>query len=228
MTWREQAFKTKGEIRASTDWAGRLRAAASAAPSVAIGCLVAFVAIVAVQHVASGLDPLRHMVSEYANGSAGPLMVVGFALWAASLALAAVGVLGSTLGPRWRAALAVLLGIACLGAVVTASFATQTVAGRLPPGVEWAARGELHDAGSGLLILAVLAAALVTCFAPVSTRLRRLTVALLAAAVVLDVGLLLVGESVGGLRQRLLLAIGCAWQLGLLVWIVRRRRAETR
>jgi hypothetical protein len=54
-----------------------------------------------------------------------------------------------------------------------------------------------------------------------SGAFKRWTLAVVVFAVATDIGLLLVGASVGGIRQRLLVAAGCAWQASL-VWVQAR------
>lgn len=105
-----------------------------------------------------------------------------------------------------------LLLAAAAGVVVLSVFDTQTTAGRLPVGVRLAASGRLHDAGSGLTSVALWLAAICTALAKGMPRwLRRVSVAVAGLAVVADVGLLLIGPSVGGMRQRLLIATACVW-----------------
>lgn len=184
------------------------------AEAVAFGCLLAFVLTVGLEHLLEpSLDPLRHQVSEYANSPSGALMVLGFVLWAASLAATALLV-----ERRWRdRLLAVALSLAALGIAIAAAFATETVGGELPPGAELTTTGKLHDLGSGLASLALIGAAIIVGLrrsAPLP--LRKATIWLLLASLILSLALLLIGPSVGGLRQRLLLLVGCAWQLLLL------------
>ncbi len=183
-----------------------------------------FLAAVLLEHVLTpSLSPARHTISEYANAGTGAIMTVGFAAWAASLA--ATGAWAWL--DRRRRLLALLLALAALGMVLAACFPTQTVAGSLPPGVMRTATGRLHDLGSGLTSLALLVGALVSALQSWPPRRFRLSSAIVvAAAVLVDVVLLAVGPDVGGIRQRLLVAMGCAWQL-LLVRVlavgVRRR-----
>jgi hypothetical protein len=183
-----------------------------------VGGLVTFGSIVVLQHALQpSLSPRTHEVSEYVNGDPGWLMAVGFISWSTSLA-ASAALAAADRGPRQRAVLArsrvVLLGIAAAGILITASFATQTSAGNLPPGVELGLGGRLHDLGSGVATLALVAAAV----ASVANRdgsqaYRRRTAAILVVAFASDLALLAVGPSVGGIRQRVLLACGALWQL---------------
>jgi hypothetical protein len=102
------------------------------------------------------------------------------------------------------------LSVACLALLITASFATQTSAGVLPPGVHRSVSGRLHDLGSGALSVALFGAVALSALR--LRTLRTLSVALLVCAVVSDLALLAIGPEVGGLRQRALVALGCCWQ----------------
>lgn len=180
----------------------------------AAGALGAFAAIVLVEHLLTpSLDPLEHQISEYAHAGTGPLMTLGFVLWAVSLLASAILV-----ERRWgNQLLATLLIAASLGMAVTTIFPTQTSAGELPPGMELTTTGKLHNLGSGLASLALVAGAGAVALSPDSDgRLRRDTIVLLAAGLLLSVVLLSIGPSVGGLRQRLLLSIALWWQILLL------------
>ena len=184
------------------------------AEAVAFGCLFAFALILGLEHLLEpSLEPLRHQVSEYANSPSGALMEFGFALWAASLAATAL-LVERRLRDRLLTA---ALSLAALGIAIAAAFATETVAGELPPGTELTATGRLHDLGSGLASLALVGGAIVVGIRrKTPLPLRRTTISLLIAALIISLALLVIGPSVGGLRQRLLLLIGCAWQLLLL------------
>jgi hypothetical protein len=187
---------------------------------VAVWSLLLFVAIVGVEHVlVPGLDPARHMVSEYTNARAGWLMVAGFLAWAASLAATATLATSAVRSSRRRlvhTVVAAVLFIAAAGMLVTASFATQTSAGVLPPGVRLSMSGRLHDLGSGLTTLALFAAVIASLRAiPTPTyRVQALVIVLVAG--VSDAALLAVGPSVGGIRERILILCGCGWQLAFL------------
>jgi hypothetical protein len=163
----------------------------------------AFTLAVLAEHVLEpGLDPARNMVSEYANRPSGLVMTIGFGAWAASLAATALLVGGRT--PL------VSLWIAVGAVVLLAGFHTQTVAGRLPAGVRWHLDGRLHDIGSGVLTAALFAGAALT------ARRRPAIAALLVVALIVQVSLLVVGPSVGGVRQRCLLALALVWQIMIL------------
>jgi hypothetical protein len=184
------------------------------AEALAVGGLLAFALTVGLEHVLEpALNPLRHQVSEYANSPSGAVMVLGFALWAISLSATAFLV-----GRRWRdLPLSLALALAGLGIAIAALFATETVAGELPPGAALTTTGKLHDLGSGLAALALIGGALIVAFrARAPVPLRKATLWLLPASLILSLALLLTDPSVGGLRQRLLLLVGCVWQLMLL------------
>jgi hypothetical protein len=180
-----------------------------------------FVGLVALEHaLVPQLSPATHMVSEYANSRDGALMVVAFLAWAAALGLTA-GVVGAGAAgsehPLARRSVVALLAVAAAGILVTACFNTQTSAGALPPGVRLGTAGRLHDAGSGLAMVALASAAFVSAWAiedPVAFRIGVLVFLALGAAG--DLALLFGGAGVAGIRQRLLLVLACGWQAALL------------
>lgn len=177
--------------------------------SVAACGMVVFAVIVAVEcAINPALDPARHEVSEYVHARLGPLMTIGFVCWAASLAATSWAVLRGT-GARLVAA---GVGVACAGMLLTASFATQTSAGRLPPGETLTTVGRLHDIGSGTTTVALLFAALLS-LKSFGGRFRQQVALLLIVLLCSDIALLAVGPQVSGLRQRILLAGACVWQL---------------
>lgn len=107
--------------------------------------------IVVVQHALQPqLGPGDHRLSEYATGSPGWLMTMGFAAWMLSLAGAAFVVARSSLQPCWlRTVLSALLTVAATGVLVTAAFETGTEAGVVPAGRILTIGHRLHDLGSG-------------------------------------------------------------------------------
>ncbi len=145
------------------------------------------------------------MVSEYANHQAGWVIEAGFGAWVAALLLGAAGTSAR--------AVSGLLVIAALGVIVLAIFPTQTSAGRLPSGVARSTGGRLHDLGSDLATLALVAAAVTSAAAarrrhdPQSTAI----VVVLGIVVVATVLGLAIGPSVAGLRQRAMLGGAVAW-----------------
>ncbi len=173
-----------------------------------------FLAIVVAEHrINSSLDPATHRISEYANGDAGWLMTIGFAAWAVSLLATAV-VAGGLF--RGRGVSAALL-LAAFGMVLVACFATQTSAGELLPGHSLTLSGRLHDRGSGLVMIGLTIAGALALRPGGPPRLRRRTLLLALAVLPVLIALIAIGEEVAGIRQRLLVATGCGWQLLMLV-----------
>jgi hypothetical protein len=174
--------------------------------------LVLFVAAVLAEHlIRPGLSPWRHQISEYANGSAGGLMTVGFFAWAVSLALT------SGLLAAHARLLSLSIAVGAAGMLLIALFHTQTVAGQLPSGTARTTGGRLHDLGGELLAGGLLvSAALVAVSDHRLRRLRRLALLTVGYFVVVTAGLLLVADSAGGLRQRLVLLAALVWQASLL------------
>lgn len=184
-----------------------------AAPTLARFGLALFVGLVAVQHVLRpSLDPAQRFVSEYAVGWTQPLQVAAFAGWAlATGACAVLAVRGA--GRRVaRGIAAVALAAATAGLLLAAVFPTQTVGGELPAGVERTISGRLHDLGT-LAIFAGLALAAVASLRFVRSRGYRLTLAVLAVALLAIVPVLVaLGIDAPGIGQRGFILVGCAWQ----------------
>ena len=158
-------------------------------------------------------------------------MTAAFLAWAVCFAATAELVhldrVAST-RPAASRMLVALLVFAAIGAIVTAAFHTDTSAGRLPPGTRRSTGGLLHDYGSLAIMVATFLAATVSAFViRVPTRFRRRVAVLLAAAVVVDLLLLAVGTEVAGVRQRCLVAAGCAWLAWLLGALRERARTTT-
>lgn len=189
---------------------------------IAITGVLLFLLVVLLEHLTSPLDPATHEISEYVHSPSGWLMTAGFLAWAASLAATGMWV-NSEPGGR---SLVVALLMAALGMAITACFPTQTSAGRLPPGASLHVSGRLHDIGSGLTTIALLAAALLSLRLNGQPSWRRSTLALLACGLPAAVVLLVVGSDVAGIRQRVLVLVGCSWQLGLLTLNVRRSTVQ--
>ena len=196
----------------------------------AIATLSWFVLTVALEHVlVPELTPARHTISEYANarGAAGPVMVVGFLMWAASLGMTAVllrrhpvqgrGVVTRVL----RNALFGLLIIAAVGAIATALFPTQTNAGVIAPGHVGSNGGGLHGLASGLIRLCFYPAVVLSIIIiPTPRWFRSTAVTLLLIAAAVGPALAMLDLDAAGARQRVQLASGCGWQLALLAaWV---------
>jgi hypothetical protein len=185
------------------------------ARSLALAGLAAFVALVAAQHLtrAGDLPPADHFVSEYAVGGGGWVQVAAFLAWAAGLAATAVLMARRARSRPLGRALAVAgLAAGAAGAVACAFFATQTIGGELPRGVERTTAGQLHDLGSagiffGLLLAAIAGARVIP------RRAYRLGVLGLAALLVLiPASLIAAGYDAPGWGQRGFIAVGCLWQ----------------
>ena len=195
---------------------------------IALAGLLAFVVVTLAQHaLVPELEPARHTISEYVNADAGALMVGGLLAWAASLCATAALVWRADGGARREPAttvLAGLLAVAAVGIVLTASFATQTSAGVLPPGTRRSSAGHVHDLASLVAMLALIGALIASVFARGrDARFRVLAARLLAGAVVAGGVLLAIGDPVDGIRQRVLVATGCTWQAALLLSVRRER-----
>jgi len=176
------------------------------------GGLLAFVVLVALEHpLRADLPAQDHFISEYASGATHPIAVVAFLAWAAGMAATAL--------LAWRGglrAVGVLVGLAALGACVAAAFATQTVAGELPPGAVRTTTGRLHDAGT-LLILAGLLGGAVWGLRGVRTRRYRVGLAACAVAFFAAPAVLVAAAlDWPGIGQRALVLVGVAY-LALLL-----------
>jgi hypothetical protein len=180
---------------------------------VAVCGVVVFAVIVAAElAINPSLDPAQHEISEYVHAQLGPLMTVGFVFWAVSLG-AMSWVLFARVGARL---VATCLGVASIGMLVTATFATQTSAGKLPPGVTLTTTGRLHDIGSGLTTATLLLAALLSLRNLGGRRFRQQVAVLLVVLISSDIVLLVIGPEVAGVRQRVVVAGACIWQLLVL------------
>jgi len=183
-------------------------------------------ALVAVHVQTSFAGVRRHFVSEYANGSQGQVIQVGFAAWCSSLVLAAVAAANDCTASRTqRRVLAALLATAALGVAAIAAFKTETVAGALPPGETRGPGGRAHDYAGVVLQAALLAAVVVSLPMRWSSRTERRAVAVLVAAVLAAAAVLaVIGPSVAGIRQRVLIAAAVAWQALFLrrIWTLGR------
>lgn len=195
----------------------------------ATGCVLVCVTILFIEHIAAPrLRPTDYMISEYANagGAPGAAGVLALGLLGTSFLLAAGLALqaGATGTVLLRGALVVFLTIAGLGLFVAAACPTQAVRGVVPPGMALTVSGHLHDLGSGASQLAIFGAAFVSLrlFAA-ERRFRHATLALITVGLVLGPTLALVDAGARGLRQRALVAAACAWELGLITTLQRRR-----
>lgn len=182
--------------------------------------LIAFVALVALEHpLRPGLPARDHFISEYAHGATQPLAILAFLAW--GLAMVAGAVLGWRRGLR---AVPALLCVAALGTVLCATFATQTVAGRLPEGVMRTTTGRLHDQGTLLIFIGLLLAAL---WGLRHLRTRRYRLGLLACGLAIlaaPATLVIAGLDWPGIGQRAIILVGVAW---LWLWAGQAERLAT-
>ena len=184
------------------------------------GGLLTFVALVALEHpLRSDLPAPDHFISEYASGSTYPIAILAFLAW--GIGMAATAVLAWRQGLR---AVGLLLAVAALGTCVAAAFATQTVAGVLPPGAVRTTAGRLHDLGTLAIFVGLLGAALWG-LRHLRTRRYRLGLLACAGALVAAPGILVAaGLDWPGIGQRAIVLVGVA--LGwLLVSELERFRA---
>jgi hypothetical protein len=191
------------------DAAPSRRATALTPTAVARAGVLAFVALVALEHpLRPDLPATRHFVSEYASGSTDPIARIAFLAWGVGIAALALGL--------WRArarVTALLLGVAAAGTPLAAAFATVTVGGELPVGDAYTTAGRLHDLGASMLFFGLLLAA--------AASLRRLSrpryrwgVAGLAACLLLAPAVLVaLGRDWPGIGQRAFILVGCGWLL---------------
>lgn len=175
--------------------------------------LVAFVGLVALEHLLRpGLPPADHFISEYGRGATQPVHVAAFGAWALAGAGCAVLAARRRGRPVARALTTGGFAVAAAGAVLTAAFVTQTVAGELPAGVARTLGGRLHDIGT-LLILAGLLVAALASLRLVPSRRFRLEVALLGVLLLCIVpALVALGLDAPGLGQRGFVLVGVAYQ----------------
>jgi hypothetical protein len=199
----------------------------------AVGVTV-FVSIVLMEHVlVPRLEPAHYTLSEYATsgGVTGVLGVASLAAWGASFLITAAFVLliarACDENPIRSRALASLLLVAGLGFIVAAVCPTQAVRGVVPPGEPLRLAGRLHDLGSGIAQLAIFGAAIVSALLHVAPRsFRRAALALVVAGLLVGPGLAVAGAGDRGLRQRVLAAGACGWQLALIRSLDRNGRAR--
>lgn len=182
-----------------------------------------FLLAVAVQPLLEpSYDPLRQEISEFAHTDYGAVVLVGFLAWGTSLGLLA-GLVVHAPSPsgRHRAARleSIALVVAAFGLVLVTLFATDRgveVAGVV---TRHTVAGRLHDAGSALVAISILAAVLADAF---RSRSAALASAVIAAAVGSSAVLFAIGDPLPGLRQRCLVACACVWQAVVLGRLRRR------
>lgn len=174
--------------------------------------IAVFVAALALEHVLTPeLGVERDRISEYAVRGFGWLMVGGFVAWAVALA-ATAWLAGLALrGPRGLA-LSGLLAAAASGMLITAVFATQAVHGEVPAGVPRTTAGQLHDLGSGVVLIALLAAVLLSLYAVAGASVAAAIAIAITLTAVGPIGLPLTGLDAPALAQRMMVAGACIWQ----------------
>jgi len=196
------------------------------------GGLLAFIGLVAAQHpLRSDLPAGGHFISEYATGSTATLQFVAFACWAIALGAGAALAARAPAPPgrrRARGAVALGLGLAAAGIVLSALFATQTVAGVLPPGVPRTTEGRLHDIGT-LAAFAGLVLAAAASLRLDMQRSYRVSLAALTVILMLTVpALVALGIDAPGIGQRAFILVACAFQWRLAVELVHAAGSSVR
>lgn len=175
--------------------------------------IAVFVAVVALEHVLRpDVPPAQRFISEYGRGWTQPVHTLAFLAWA----VAAVACLRLALRVRARRVARSLtasgFAVATAGTLLAAAFVTQTVGGEMPAGVERTLAGRLHDAGTLLILVGLLGAALAS-LRLVAVLRYRLVIAVLAFALVAMVSaMVLLGIDAPGVGQRGFVVIGCAFQ----------------
>jgi Protein of unknown function (DUF998) len=179
--------------------------------------LALFLVVVAVQPLLEqSYDPLRQGISEFVHTDARAVVLIGFVAWAVSLALLAAVLSGDRAGDGRRRAIrlevdSLLAAVAGLGLV--ALFATDRGAEAAGTITETTISGRLHDIGSALITVAILAAVVADAL---HERDPRLAATVIAAALGSSLVLFAFGDPLPGLRQRCLIASACLWQVAVL------------
>lgn len=178
-----------------------------ALPDVARGGLLAFAGLVALEHpLRADLPATDHFISEYASGATHPIAIAAFLAWGTAMA--------ATAGLAWQQeqrAVPALLAIAAVGTCVCAAFATQTVAGELPPGAVRTTAGRLHDQGTLLVFAGLLGAALWGLRGVRSRRYRLGLLACGAGLLLAPAALVAAGLDWPGVGQRAIVLVGVGW-----------------
>ena len=175
--------------------------------------LLGFIGLVALLHVLRpDLSPSDRFVSEYARGWSQPLQVLAFLSWAVATGACAVLAARAPRRPIARALVVAALVVATAGLLLAAAFATQTVGGELPAGVERTLGGRLHDIGTLLILAGLLVAAIASLRLVTSWRYRLVVLALAVALFAIVPVLVALGLDAPGIGQRGFILVGCAWQ----------------
>jgi len=184
------------------------------ARTVALSGLALFLGLVALEHLLRpDLPPARHFVSEYAKGWTAPLQILAFLGWgAACLAGASLALRALPPGrPIARGLTALALLAAAAGALLAASFTTETVGGELPAGAARTLGGRLHDLGSLLLLAGLVLAALASLRIVRSNPYRLGVLALGLALLAIVPVLVALGVDAPGIGQRGFILVGLLW-----------------
>lgn len=183
--------------------------------------LAIFVVIVATQSLlVPSYDSAHQEISEYVHSSAGGLMVIGFLAWALSWAVLAMLPPATDRDTLWIAGVQrAAFASTALGLIFVACFATDR--GTIEPGVvvDSTTAGRIHDAASALVTLSIIVAALAgaTLCGP---RTKMASLLLVGMGLSADVIMLGIGDPAPGIRQRLLVAAACLWQV---LWLAGQR-----
>jgi hypothetical protein len=179
---------------------------------------VAFVAVLALHVVRSDLDPVREVMSGYANGRWGGLMTFAFyALGIGSVALA-IRLTRSTTRTWAPITVSLLLGLAGIGLCLAGIFEVER------PGIPDTLEETLHSNGAIAGFVMIVAAMVVfpyVCYS--DARWRRLFVPSLVLAFLAVVAAafspIAPTTSVAGLAQRVLGAVVFGWVLLVAIWM---------
>jgi hypothetical protein len=179
----------------------------------ALGGLVVFVGLVALEHVLRpDLPAADHFVSEYARGWTWPVQTVAFLAWAVATGACAVLATRVPERPIARAFVVAMLGVAVVGLVMAAVWRTETVAGELPPDVVRTLGGRLHDLGTLGILAGLLLAALASLRLVPDTRYRLIVVALGVTLVAIVPVLVILRWDAPGVGQRGFILVALGWQ----------------
>lgn len=167
----------------------------------------------------AGYDPLRHPVSSLSIGPSGWTQMANFLV-------TGLLVVAFALGLRQRAA-AILVGLIGIGLIGAAAFTCDPING-YPPGTPLAPvqtiSGTLHNAFSALVFLGLPIACVVVARAAGRAGHQRFAAASIAAAIAFFTLFVLAALGfaqdptflpIGGLMQRLCLAVGLGWLTAL-------------
>lgn len=192
-----------------------MRTHATVARIGAVAVVFLALTLAAMHAVQPGLDPTRHYVSEYAYGSFGAWLQVGYVVAGAGTLLIAWSVAAGVAGSRWAAAAAASLVLVAGGLTATGVTRIDVPVG----GDVTTTSGTVHELAGYVAILGLLvggfslAASLGRAgsdrLASVARRYAWIVVVAIVATIVLQ------RMDLAGLGQRIFLAGALSW----LVWI---------